>query len=75
MNDLQAVAILNAAKKARACDSRLAPYEEKAASGNLQISDLAPDDAIWILAAVKNVPNVAVLKAIAKKSALGSLVS
>jgi hypothetical protein len=75
MNDPQAVAWLNAAKAAGACGTRLTPYEAKAARNDLKVSDIAPDDAIWILAAVKDVQNVAALKVIAKRSVLGSLVT
>jgi len=53
MNDPKAVELLMAAKKAGACSPRIAPYDAKMAAGTLQMSDIDPKDAVWLLAIVK----------------------
>jgi hypothetical protein len=66
MNDPKAMELLQMAQRASACAERLAPYEAKAAAGNLQMSDVNPQDAIWVLAAVKLGDHVTSVKNVAK---------
>jgi hypothetical protein len=65
MNDAQALEWLAEARKAGACNTRLAPYEAKAAAGELKVSDMDPKDAVWMLCLAKNAGNRKALKALA----------
>ena len=53
MNDPKAVELLQAAKQAGACSTRIAPYEAKRVAGTLQMNDISSKDAVWFLAVVK----------------------
>ena len=64
MNDPKAMELLQMAQKANACAERLAPYVAKAAAGNLKMSDLRSEDAVWILAVIK--PSDCAVKCAAK---------
>jgi hypothetical protein len=66
MNDSRAVELLELSKKYQACSLRLAPYQKKMEQGSLQMSDLTPDDAVWILGVVRTPVHREILKQIAK---------
>jgi hypothetical protein len=66
MNDPKAMELLQMAQRANACVERLAPYAAKAAAGNLQMSDLRAQDAVWILAVVKPSDCFSSVKGVAK---------
>ena len=66
MNDPKAVELLDLAEKAKSCSLRLAPYQVKKGQGDLQMSDLTPDDAVWLLGVVKVPVYRDLLKQIAK---------
>lgn len=69
MNDPKAVALLEQAKQKAACSPRLAPYISKAAKNELHISDVSEDDAVWMLAVLKQSEYRTDLKKIAKGKA------
>lgn len=70
MNDPRAVALLEQAKQKAACSPRLAPYIAKAAKNELQFSDISEDDAVWLLAVLKQSEYREDLKKIAKGKAV-----
>ena len=65
MNDQRAVELLDLARKANVC-KRISPYQERMDQGVLQMSDIVPDDALWLLGVVKVPVHRALLKQIAK---------
>lgn len=65
MNDPRAIKLIELLKDKKAC-AHLAGYIEKARQGNLQLSDLSPKDAIWVLVVDKTKTCRDEVKAIAK---------
>jgi hypothetical protein len=53
LNDPKAIELLEMARQKRACLTRFAPYESKAAANCLQRSDISREDAVWMLGVVR----------------------